>query len=134
MPEAPSGGARATAVSVGTAETVALFIPGSGNSGPANIDQPTISAAMNALIRGVMNVSWGTATAPVMHCRRGNGVAGTIVGNAQNLNVSGSPANIPFTFQDLNNPSPQSGYSITIATATAAATVNEIVGSINDGS
>ena len=53
MSEVPQGGARATGVSVGTAETVALQIgnPGGSSAGPVNIDNPTLVVSTNNLIR-----------------------------------------------------------------------------------
>jgi hypothetical protein len=135
MPEAPSGGARATAVSVPTGGTIALVIPGSGNAGPVNLDLPPVVVAMNSLIRGVFNLTGGSSTTGVtMKCYRGP-VVGTQIGTTQTISVNGAVSvNVPFCFQDLANPIPQDGYSIGLTAVGATATCNEIVGSIDDGS
>lgn len=139
MPEAPQGGARATAVTMTVAEVALLFIPGSGNSGPAVIGQaPPGQVAVNNLIRGAANITYaGTSTGFSLRCRRGNGTGGTQVGTTQvdaRTAASVTSQNVPFEFQDLANPTPAAGYTITGAAAVANNTVNEIVASIDDGS
>jgi hypothetical protein len=128
--EVPQGGARATGVSVGTAETVALQIgnPGGSSAGPVNIDNPTLVVSTNNLIRVFLNYTPGSATAPIVRCRRVN-LTGTQVGNSYTP-VAGFNT---FFFQDLGDPTPQGGYVITISTSTAAGTATEIIGSYDDG-
>jgi len=138
MPESPPGGASATSVAIAATETLALFIPPSGNLGPTVIGQvpPSPGPVPALLIRGVANVSiGGTAGAVVIKCRRGNGTGGTQVGAALNVYcaTASEPYQIAFAFSDDSNPSPQGGYSITL-TNPSAGTCNLIVGSIDDGS
>ena len=132
MPEGPV--ARATAVSVGTAETLALFIPGPTPVGPVNIDNPNVAGPQGSyLIRGSVAITSTTGTNPVIRCRRGNGTGGTQVGTSQaETSAAAASVIVPFVFSDPGNPNPQQGWSITISTTTAADTAAEIVASIND--
>jgi hypothetical protein len=120
------------------AEVVLLTIPGSGNLGPVNIDNPTqIPFYPSLIIRGTANVTIaGTSTGFSLRCRR-LGLTGTQVGTTQATTIVAGDVtaiNVPFTFQDLANPDPSGGYVITGAAVVATNTVNEIIGSINDGS
>jgi hypothetical protein len=138
MPESPPGGVRATAVAVPTGGVTALVIPGSGNAGPVVTGQvpPGGGIAVNNIIRGVFNYTNGASgTGVTIKCFRGPNGSGTQVGTTQSVTLAASAlANIPFEFQDLNNPVPQSGYSIVLTAVALAGTANEIVASIDDGS
>lgn len=137
MAESPEGGARAVAVAVPSAAEVAvLFIPGGSAMGPVNLDNPNAPVASpGLLIRGTANITTGAAgTNPTIRCRRGNGIGGAQVGTSQTqtqaVATSGTQG---FTFQDNANPNPQNGYTISVSLGAGTATVNEIVGSVDDG-
>lgn len=132
----PESGLATSAVAATVAEVVLLTIQGSGVSGPANIDEPTIANAIpNQIIRGMYAFTWGsTTTSLTLRCRKQTITGGGSSGVATIVKAGPGAANsdiIAFEFLD-QNAAPGQQYVITGQAGTAAVTAAQAVASVND--